>query len=409
MKARAIALTLAAAVSAACSAADANARGVTLKCARESHRYRVEETAEVIVDAPTPGTEVMLKFCRVGNTPISTVVTTTPARVSFSLGKPGFIRCIAHVKDKPWPYVSVGFAFDPELLRTSLPQPADYDQFWENAFKELDSIPADYKKREIAKGVYAVSCRTVNGKRQYGFLRLPEGPGPYPLQVWVNGGEAYLCEKYALSGGTPTKTANLGIHLPPYEPAADNPKARHAEWLKEHGLKRFIFENIDKQPRDLYFYPCILGGCRLIDLAVKEPSIDRAKVTYAGASHGGGFGVYYTAFSPHIKAAFCGVPNFGNLSGAVEGRPIGIGDKPLREIWRKLLYFDAAYAARRITVPVFMSVGFVDGAVEPDSVYPIYNELRGPKFMFDKVNNGHGDAPPEYAPVWKAWLDNVLK
>ena len=390
-------------------AADGGDAQLTMECTRASHRYRIEETAEFLVQTPQPGASVEVKFCRVGKEPLESIVTTTPARVSFSLGKPGFIRCWAKRRDGVGQEVSVGAAFEPERLKPSLPPPDDYDQFWENAFKELEAIPADYVKRPIAKGVYAVSCNTVNGKRQYGFLRLPEGPGPYPLRIWVNGGEAYIVAQNAISGGTPTTAASLAIHLPPYEPAERDGKEHHAKWLKEHNLKRFIFENIDKEPRDLYFYPCILGGCRLIDFAAKEPSIDHARISYSGASHGGGFGVYYTAFSPHIKAAFCGVPNFGNLSGPVEGRPIGISDGPFQKEWRKLRYFDAAYCARRITVPVFMSVGFVDGAVAPDSVYTIYNELRGPKFMFDKVNYGHGGGPSEYRPVYTTWLENVLK
>ena len=380
---------------------------LTVRCTRESHRYRTEEAAEFLVETPEPGAKVELRFCRVDREPLALCVTTAPARVSFALGQPGFACCWARRMDGKGKVSQVGVAFEPERLKPSLPPPEDYDRFWENAFRELDAIPADYVKRPIAQGVYAVSCRTVNDKRMYGFLRLPEGAGPYPLLIKVSGGEAYYTEEDARRGKL-TSRAELLIHLPPYEPAAKDGKAHHTKWLEAHNLKRFIFENIDKEPRDLYFYPCILGGCRLIDLAVKEPSIDRARVSYIGSSHGGGFGVFYTAFSPHIKAAFCGVPNFGNLSGPAEGRPMGIADRPLRDIWQKLRYFDAAYCARRISVPVFMSAGFIDIAVAPDSVYTIYNELRGPKFMFDKVNHGHTDAPPEYVPTFIAWLENVL-
>ncbi len=414
MKKTILAIILPAALFAAPPAAPATdgktpgAPKVTVTCTRASHRYTAEESAEFLVDAQAPGTEVVVRFARVGREPLTEFVTTTPARVSYALGKPGFVRCLARRKGVSGEFAVAGASFDPEQLRPSLPPPADYDQFWENAFKELESIPADYEKRPIAKGVYALSCRTVNGKRQYGFLRLPEGPGPYPLKVWVSGGEAYITEQNVL-GGEPKGQASLAIHLPPYRPAARDGKEHHAKWLKEHGLRRFIFENIDKEPRDLYFYPCILGACRLLDLVMKEPSIDRARVIYSGASHGGGFGVYITAFSPHIKAAFCGVPNFGNLSGTAEGRPIGISDGPLRGIWQKLRYFDAAYCAPRITVPVFMSVGYLDTAVEADSIYPVYNALRGPKLMFDKVNYGHGGGPPEYQPLVNAWLSNVLK
>ena len=386
-----------------------NAPKVTVTCTRASHRYTVEETAEFLVDSQPAGVEVEVVFARIGREPLTQFVTTTPVRVSYALGKPGFIRCLARRKGSRGESAVAGASFDPEQLRTSLPPPDDYDEFWANAFKELESIPADYEKRPLAKGVYAVSCRTVNGKRQYGFLRLPEGPGPYPLKVMVGGGEAYFTEQNALAGGTPVGMAMLFIHLPPYRPAARDGKEYHTKWLKEHGLTRFLFENIDKEPRDLYFYPCILGACRLVDLAVKEPSINRARVIYSGASHGGGFGVYITAFSPHIRAAFCGVPNFGNLSGTADGRPIGISDGPVRKVWQKLRYFDAAYCAPRITVPVFMSVGYLDTAVHADSVFPIYNALRGPKLMFEKVNHGHGGGPPEYQPLIQTWLANVLQ
>ena len=182
-------LTLAAAF---CAAGDDNA--LSLTCTRASHRYRIEETADFLVNSPQPGAAVEVRFCRVRKEPLSVFVTTTPARVSFSLGKPGFIRCWARRMDKAGTEVSAGVAFEPERLRPSLPPPDDYDQFWDNAFKELEAIPADYEKRPLAKGIYAVSCNTVNGKRQYGFLRLPEGPGPYPLRVMVGGGEAYFTE-----------------------------------------------------------------------------------------------------------------------------------------------------------------------------------------------------------------------
>jgi len=112
---------------------------------------------------------------------------------------------------------------------------------------------------------------------------------------------------------------------------------------------------------------------------------------------------------PPGRAAYCGVANFGNFSGAQEGRPIGEADPPLRKIWQKLRYYDAAYCARRITVPVFMDVGFIDQAVPPDSVYTIYNQLRGPKFMFDKIVHGHDGMPPLETAMLRAWRESVLK
>ncbi len=51
-----------------------------------------------------------------------------------------------------------------------------------------------------------------------------------------------------------------------------------------------------------------------------------------------------------------------------------------------------------------MGVGFLDHSCAPSAVYCIYNELQGPKLIFDKILNGHGDTPPEYDPLLQQWL-----
>ena len=79
-----------------------------------------------------------------------------------------------------------------------------------------------------------------------------------------------------------------------------------------------------------------------------------------------------------------------------------------REVLKNLLYFDASYAARRIQIPIMIGVGFTDVHCPPSAVYTIYNELRGPKIIFNKIRNGHGDAPPEYTPMAYLWLSKQV-
>ena len=55
-----------------------------------------------------------------------------------------------------------------------------------------------------------------------------------------------------------------------------------------------------------------------------------------------------------------------------------------------------------------VGVGFTDLYCPPSAVYTIYNELRGPKFIFNKIKNGHGDAPPEYHPMAYLWLSKQI-
>jgi len=389
---------------------------VRIACVRGSHLYHADEKAEFDVTSSETGTPVTVSFSRAYLPPITTVVTTTPARVSFSLGEPGFVVCTARERlpsgqlGKP---VAVGAGFDPEDIRTAMPPPADYDAFWKSAFAEQDAIAPDFTSKPLSNGVELVSCKTVWGTRMYGFLSVPKGAGPFPLQVTVGGGDSKFCTDVAVGRSADmakSKRALLLIHLPAWEPTArtrDEANARHKAWLTENGIDGALFNwNADKGPRERWYYRCILGSCRLVEYAATRPAIDRSRVYYVGASTGGGYGVFLAAFSPYIRAAVCEVPNYGNVGGPSVGRPSGEDDRGAH--WQTSLYYDTAYCAPRITCPVFMSCGYTDSCCCPETVYCIYNALNCRKVMYDKVENGHGDRPKGYGEVKKAWLESTF-
>jgi len=382
-------------------------------CTRPSHRYAVGECAEFLVDSPGGVPEsVKIRLSLDGEREFASFDTVTPVRVSWSLDEPGFVRCKARGEKSS---SEAGAAFDPEKIRPARSRPADYDAFWERAFAELASIPPDFQVRALSETLDLVSCATANGKRQWAFFCHPKdaAPGSCRLDVYVGGGEAYFCEDEGLHEfGKQKGRAKLYIHLPPYEPltrsrnAGMSAKEYHSKWLKEHGLVRFIYENAEKGgPRDIYLYPCILGSVRLLDWAVRREIVDRKRVLYSGGSHGGGFGLYLASFSPHLTAAFCAVPNFGDLCGLDIGRPIGLSDGPLRKRYAELLpYYDTAYCAERIRCPMFLTCGYIDSSCPPGSVYCAYNAIRAPKRMFDKVEDGHGGTPKGYQQAVDAWM-----
>ena len=259
----------------------------------------------------------------------------------------------------------------------------------------------------------------MDGLRFYAMLALPRNSQKkVPLKVMFGGGEAYLSENLFRSmlpgkNSTPLELgcAVLFFHLPPYSPVVseNDAQVRHEEFLKEIGAVRYIYYGLDS-PKKYYAYPAILGSLRLLDIVVQMPEINPDAVVYRGSSHGGGFGLYYACFSKHIKAAFCGVPNFGDISGFLDGRhPTDCNAPEFREHIESRQYFDTAFCARRITCPVFIGVGFVDIFCSPSSIYAIYNNLQCPKMIFNKIANGHGDAPAEYAPIVDVWMAEHLK
>lgn len=391
---------------------------IRISCDRASHRYHVGEKAVFLVDSDIKKLPVKIVLSLCGEKILSTCEKKLPAKVEYALSEPGFIRCSVYWTKDESVVKHAGAGFDPDELKPVIPEPADFDQFWRNALKEQERIPADMKVTEKKPGFFSLSCATVNHVRQYGFLYIPpkSAAGSCPLEVCFGGGEANISFQqfkqtvaYA-NRSRKTKIAIVWIHLPPYEPVDFNfqLQKRHARFLKDiGGLRRYLLINLDKSPKDLYFYPAILGGLRLIDYAATQPEIDPERIAYQGASHGGAFGIYYTALSPHIKAAFCGVPNFGDIGGVSIGRHTA--DVPeYKPYWEKLLYFDTAYFAKRIQKPIMISAGFADLYCTPGAVYCIRNALRGPVLMFDKVNHGHGDCSPEYSPIVSAWIDATL-
>ena len=391
---------------------------VKVSCLRPSHVYHVAERAEFEVTSSVTGLPVRIGFKRGYLPPMETVVTTAPARVSFGLGEPGFIVCEAQASLKDGKFgapVRAGAGFDPHLIRTALPPAKDFDVFWDAAFAEQKAIAPDFKfEQTYSNGVQLVSCQTVQNTRMYGFLYVPKGKGPFPLMVQVGGGDSVWNVDSALKSadgvwGDCSKKGFLLIHLPPWMPVAqtlEEASACHKRWCEENKTTSLFRWKSDQGPKDRWFYRCILGCCRLTECAVKRPDVDPKRVYYRGASTGGGYGVFLAAFSPHIRAAICEVPNYGNAGGPSAGRPSGEDDRG--EHWQTSLYYDAAHCAPRITCPVFMSCGYIDNSCVPETVYCIYNAMRCRKKMFDKVVNGHGDCPSGYDKVCSDWLAKTL-
>ncbi len=394
---------------------------ITVESSRKSHLVHINEPFEFIINADRPE-KLRVVITAEGKPGQQVFKLTPPARIPASLPHPGFILCRVSPLGHNGKSVYCGVGVDPDLLRPLVPEPADFDEFWANTKKELAAIPADFKMDKIGSddvfNYYRISCANLNDQRAYGFLSLPVDPSKkVPLLVSFPGGEALVYEKAFLGYSYIRKMmgfdcARLVYHLPPYQPmqTKEECKARHAQFLKEiGGLRRYIFYKPDDRNK-FYARTAITGCLRLLDEALKQPGLDPNRVGYYGSSHGGGFGLYLAAFSDKIKAAFCGVPNFGDRGGCLAGRFRPDSDLPRysREDLKNLLYFDTSYAARRITIPVMIGVGFTDQSCPPSGGYTIYNELKGPKFLLKKIHHGHGDTPPEYTPMTWLWLSKQI-
>ena len=391
---------------------------VNIACTPASHLCHADEPVTFHITA-NKSVPLKVTISIDSETTIQSCEVIPPAQVTASLPFPGFLRCAAKCDEGG---AECGVGVDPDQIRTLMQEPEDFDTFWENSFKELEAIPADFKMPPCEGrddfDIFRLDCANVNGLRAYAMFALPKKrEKKVPLYVIFGGGEAYVSEKGfgtyppAVREQMGVECAVLYFQLPPYPPVVspDDSKSRHEEFLKEIGLPRYVYYGLDS-PKKFYAYPAILGCVRLLDIAAELPEINKEAIIYCGSSHGGGFGIYLACFSKHIKAAFCGVPNFGDIAGFLAGRhPTDSNAPQFRGHVETRKYFDAAFCAKRITIPVYMSAGFIDSLCAPTAVYSIYNNLAGPKFIFNKIDFGHGGGPREYRPMFNLWLSEHLK
>ncbi|MEK6796030.1 MAG: acetylxylan esterase [Spirochaetota bacterium] len=329
-----------------------------------------------------------------------------PVTISGTLAEPGFLKCTASIKlDKDYRTV-FGAAYEPEKLVAGSACPADFDEFWANAVKKLDTeVPIDARIERVEKWCnekhegYRVSFATFDGMRVYGFLSVPAGKGPFPVEVNVPGAgpgvigpSTYMADNGFIS---------LVMNVHPFEPA-DTADAQMMLYTnqdnrvkEEFGAPRYCVAGVAAR-ETFFYYRIILGINRAVNWLASRPDVDRTRFCYGGTSQGGGFGLILCGLNRNFTKGSIHVAAIADLLGFQKGRDSG---------WPKLVentraedkgsaisiapYFDGVHFGSRIACPVRMSVGFSDETCPPAAVYAAYNALR----VKDKAIE-HGIAMP---------------
>ncbi len=345
-----------------------------------------------------------------------------PVKVTGKLVEAGFLKCAANVKlDRDYRGL-FGVAYDPEKITAGSERPSDFDAFWDGAVKKLDTeVPVDARVERVAKWCndkhecFRVSFATFDGRRVYGFLSVPEGKGPFPVEVNVPGAGPGVVGPN--SGMADRGFIHLVMNVHPFEPAADSEaqKKLYEEQDKrlnaQFGVPRYCQSGAGK--RETYFYyRIILGINRAVNWLATRPDVDKTHFGYSGTSQGGGFGFILCGLNRNFTRGVIHVPAITDLLGFQKGRDSG---------WPKLIenvktedkeaavkvvpYFDGAHFAARIICPVRVSVGFIDETCPPAAVYSGYNALRvKDKAIEHGISMPHKVFPQIYDKLDQKWL-----
>lgn len=345
-----------------------------------------------------------------------------PVKITGTLREPGFLKCVANVKlDKDCRGI-FGVAYDPEKIVAGSVRPADFDSFWDSAVKKLDAeVPANVRVERVAKWCtdkhecFKVSFATFDGRRVYGFLSVPVGKGPFPVEVNVPGaGPGVVAPN---NGMADRGFIHLVMNVHPFEPAADAEaqKQLYADQDKrltaQFGVPRYCMAGA-AQRETYFYYRIILGINRAVNWLAARPDADKTRFCYSGASQGGGFGFILCGLNGNFTRSVIHVPAITDLLGFQKGRDSGwpklienVKAEDKASATRVAPYFDGAHFAARITCPVRISVGFIDETCPPAAVYSGYNALRvKDKAIGHGIRMPHKVFPQFYEQFDQQWL-----
>jgi len=275
-----------------------------------------------------------------------------------------------------------GAMYDGKKIAPARPCPADFDEFWANARKELDAVPMKVSviKSEDVENltVKDISITCAGNAPVRGYVGMPRNAKPKSLPAML------------MVQGAGVRDSN--------KPGVIHYASRNnciAMDINAHGLENgqpvSFYRNLEitvlncyhlrnKENRDtFYFRGMFLRVMRALDYLKSLPEWDEKNLLVYGASQGGAQTIVAAALDPLVTAAIAGVPAMCDHAGALAHRLPGWpqldpkGENP--EVIEASAYYDMVNFARRIHCPIMVFTGFSDTVCSPVGVMAFYNQL----------------------------------
>lgn len=395
-------------------------------CARGSQMYRIGEQAafEVSVssDVPLPP-DLAVTVHLTSDTQAILLEKTAPAaaarplRIEGALPEPGFLRCRATMQAGSETLThECAAAFEPERILPVLPEPEDFDAFWQGALARLDSVPDDVQCEPAPEfstaeyNAFRVSFAAIEESRVFGVLTVPTakyGAPPFPAVFEVpSAGPSIREPKEFAFTVTPRNYICFNVNVHAYD-IGMNKEECSAAYRKLTGDRHYFLQGIES-PGTYYFHRAAVGIHRAMKWLYEREDVDRAHFLYYGGSQGGFMGFNQVALAGgRFTAAMFHIPAMADVGGSLIGRhPPPLHLPEMDRHLRTLSYYDAANFARRIQCPVMVTVGFIDNSCYPSSVYAAYNVLPCEKYILNCAESGHGGMfsyKKHHAVMW-SWM-----
>lgn len=327
--------------------------------------------------------------------------------ICLSASRPGFLdvqmRCNVEGQDYQ-NHLKVGF--EPERLEPYTQDPADFDQFWQQALKEQVPLkpvvtPApEYSNDKVACYLVKLNGGTKQVPHQmYGYLSVPRKEGRFPVLVSPPGAgikpmNPLKTQFYASEGDI--IRLDLEIHGINPSLSADDYKDISRSF-GDHNANGYLANGL--QNRDTYYMKKVYAMLpRAVDFLTTLPEWDGRNILVQGNSQGAALSLVLAALDPRITAIAIAHPALSDMAGYAEPDRTGgyphFGNKYREvkltpQVIETLQYYDVVNFARRVTCPVYMTWGYNDNTCPPTTSWIVWNTLHCEKQSYITPINEH--------------------
>jgi cephalosporin-C deacetylase len=342
-----------------------------------------------------------------------------PARIEAILAEPGMVY-VEVTENRPGASPkALGAAVAPEKIQRAIPEPRDFDAFWQSKIRALRKVPAKPEltsKPSEKEGVdfAIVRMNHLDGRNVWGQIARPHDPSgrkKFPALLILQ----WASPPYPLHKSWVTDRAAegwLALNIEPHDVMPDQPQSYYDALPEE--LRNY--NGIETRNRDRnYFLYMYLADIRAADYLASRPDWDGKTLVVMGTSMGGQQALCTAGLHPRVTALLANVPAGADVNGDAHGRKTGypFWDPNDPQVLETAQYFDTAHCAARIRVPSLVSLGFIDVATTPVSIWAAFNQIKGPKEAAPMRDSPHNHlATPEQSLPWTqrsaAWLSALV-
>lgn len=334
--------------------------------------------------------------------------------ISYTSDKlvPGFYTLYVSMKSKLLNSTEVfKFGIDPEKISSPTNRPADFDNFWMRAKRELAAVDPQFKiirndsLSTDKRDVFLVEMRSLDNVLIRGWYARPKAQGKFPAILHLQG---YSSNQQMSGGYAGDDMAVFVLNIRGHGNSRDeiNP-----------GFPGYLLYNLKDRERYIYrgaYMDCI----RAVDFLCSRNEVDSRYLVVMGGSQGGALSIATVALdNERVKLCIPAVPFLSDFPDYFK-----VAEWPANEFeafnknnpgfgWNKIFenlsYFDIKNLAPWVKCPVYMSVGLKDVTCPPHINFAAYNQITSAKSYFVYPEAGHG-LPPEYNVAKYEWMKREL-